>query len=316
MKYVSIFISFLLVTGLCEYASGTPIVGWGNNYSGQISGIPKCDYLQIDAGVNHGLGLCPDGSLVCWGDNHDNIVNDTPTGNDFSEISAGFVHNVAMKTDGSLSAWGANDYGQTNVPDITGIKKISAGMFHNLAIASDERIIGWGTNYYGVLDIPSGIGYRDVAAGGVLSAAINAAGVLELWGSVIRPDAFPVKNTDFVDIDAGMDHYVALREDGSVYAWSAMYQSINEDVPAGNNFMAVSAGFDWCVALRTDGSIVAWGEEYLGESFLSSNLDVPDGYNYSAIAAGGYHGYALVPEPASMLLLMLGGWAISRRKRT
>ena len=56
-------------------------------------------------------------------------------------------------------------------------------------------------------------------------------------------------------------------------------------------------------------TIVGWG---LGNSGLATP---PSGNDYTAIAGGGYHGLALVPEPATLSLLALGSLALVRRKR-
>lgn len=97
--------------------------------------------------------------------------------------------------------------------------------------------------------------------------------------------------TDFIQIDAGMYHTVALRADGSLVAWG---RNNNQqcNFPAGNNYVAVSAGDNHSMALKADGSIVAWGLNTDGQ------CDVPDSLNntYVAVTAGGSHSLALTDD--------------------
>ncbi len=95
--------------------------------------------------------------------------------------------------------------------------------------------------------------------------------------------------TEFAQIDAGMYHTVALRNDGSLVAWGRNnFQQCN--YPTGNDYIAVSAGDNHCLALKTDGTIVAWGNND------SLQCEVPPdslGYQYAMISAGGNHSLAL-----------------------
>jgi alpha-tubulin suppressor-like RCC1 family protein len=93
-----------------------------------------------------------------------------------------------------------------------------------------------------------------------------------------------------VGIAAGLLHNLALRDDGTVFAWG--YNDYGQrDVPCGvSNVVAIAAGFRHSVALKGDGRVVAWGA-----TCCASELSrVPEGLEeVVAIAAGDYHTLAL-----------------------
>ncbi len=91
-----------------------------------------------------------------------------------------------------------------------------------------------------------------------------------------------------VAIEAGDEHGLALRSDGTVVAWGD-----NEDgqsnVPANlSNVVAIAGGRVHSLALRADGTVVAWGSNAFGEASVPSGVS-----NIVAIAAGYHCSFAL-----------------------
>jgi len=111
------------------------------------------------------------------------------------------------------------------------------------------------------------------------------------WGSNTYNQTNVPIGTDFIQIDAGMYHTIALRSNGSLVAWG---RNNNQqcNFPAGNDYIAISAGDNHSLALKMDGTIVAWG---LNDSL---QCEVPDSLNYTyvAISAGGSHSIALTTD--------------------
>ena len=126
-------------------------------------------------------------------------------------ISAGFVsHAVALKNDGTVWAWGSNGYGQLgdgtttgrNIPvqvsDLTGVTAISAGDSHTVALKNDGTVWAWGLNNYCQL------------GDGTNTNRNTPVQVIGL-------------RTDGIAISAGGLHTVALKNNGTVWAWGLNY---------------------------------------------------------------------------------------------
>lgn len=106
------------------------------------------------------------------------------------------------------------------------------------------------------------------------------------WG----PQAFQTgtKLTNAIGISAGGGHALALKEDGTVFAWGSNVSG-QTNVPSSlNNVTAVAAGGAHSLALKEDGTVVAWGANDYGQCNVPSTLN-----DAIAIAAGGNLGLAL-----------------------
>jgi len=266
------------------------------------------------------------------------------------EISAGAYHTVALKEDGTVWTWGNNESGQlgdgteidkgepVQVKGIEGVKAIAAGGYHTVALKEDGTVWTWGENLYGQLgddtiDIcknepvqVKGIeGVKAIAAGERHTVALKEDGTVWSWGNnvfgqlghtdfVVRNNQ-PMMVVDLKDVKAiaaGEWHTVALKEDGSIWAWGD-----NEDGQLGDGrviatnkpvqaidieeVVAIASGNCFTVALKQDGTVWTWGLYFYYDPI--ENVDIAmtstqpvckEGIeDVKAIAAGSDHVVAL-----------------------
>jgi len=300
------------------------LLGWGSNHVHQLGygSVDKyntpgpvnsdTDWSVLSGGNDHTMAVKNDGTLWGWGDNrYGELGNGTVVGlpeptrigssSDWESVAAGSDYTLALKTDGSLWGWGRNDSGQLGDGTTTGKRvpkrigtdadwhSIHAGASHSSAIKDDGTLWGWGRNLY-------------VGAVGD--------GTTENRTSPVRIGS----DNDWSIVAPGYLHTVAIRTDGSLWAWGdngtgQLGDGTTEDryspVRIGNDtdWTAVSAGGDnnrgHSLALKSDGSLWAWG--YGGSGQLGD--DTGNGYHtpirigndtdWVAVTAFGYSSAAL-----------------------
>jgi alpha-tubulin suppressor-like RCC1 family protein len=176
-------------------------------------------------------------------------------------VEAGRLHSLGVRANGSLWAWGFNYHGQLGlavgdttdrqVPTQVGAPSnwvvVAAGDFHSLGICADGALWAWGYNYYGQLglamgdttnrQVPIQVGNRYdwvMAEGGAKhSLGLRADGSLWAWGynfsgqlglavgdTIDRQVPTEVgDHYDWVIVAAKADHSLGLRAGGSLWAW-------------------------------------------------------------------------------------------------
>ncbi|MBV8858902.1 MAG: S8 family serine peptidase [Acidobacteria bacterium] len=239
-------------------------------------------------------------------------VVETPAFNGVRALSAGGTlggsdaHTVALKNDGTVWAWGVGLFGQLGdgvttgaatvpvlAPDVTNVSAVSAGGTHTLALKADGTVWAWGSNQSGQV------------------------GVQEQFNTFrTRPVQLPGL-AGFVAVAAGGAHSLALKSDGTVWAWGsntsgqvgngtftqAVYAPVQ--VSGLSNVKAIAAGPNYSLAVKTDGTVWGWGSNASGSPPLASVLGLQNASststpvqlaglsNVNAVAAGGYHAVAL-----------------------
>ena len=129
-------------------------------------------------------------------------------------IAGGNTHSLALKKDGTVWGWGNNGYGQlgngvflpglsqyapVQAKGLTGIVDIAVGCCHSLALRSDGTVWAFGLNKDGQLGVGDTANYSTP----VPVHGPNNAGYL----------------TGVVNVEAGEDFSLAVRNDGTVWAW-------------------------------------------------------------------------------------------------
>jgi hypothetical protein len=254
------------------FRPGYPVIVWGRDDYGQISGIPDTnDFIAVAAGKRHCLAIRSDGLLAGWGyDTHGECS--VPPGNDYTAISAGIYHSIALKSNGEIVVWGYDNQNQiTDRPDGNDFVAITAGDYHSLAIKTDGTIVGWGGyNTYGECDAPApdtGTVYVDIAAGRYHSLALQSDGVVKAWGdnsqgqtSIYGGAAGKVHT----GVAAAAYYSFLMRDDDMLISWGGDdwiepgFPRYHYRQPDSNDFVAIAAGTDHIVALTCDGKAFDW----------------------------------------------------------
>lgn len=308
---------------------------WGDNRTGQLGDgsttsrstpgrVPGLSgIVAVAAGVLHTLALRADGTAWSWGHNRYGALGDgtfterlvpvmVASSSGLTAIAAGPYHSMALSGGGSVVAWGLNNHGQlgddTNasratpapVSGLTGVVSISTGRGDpretsgmSLAVRDDGTVWAWGD---------------------------NGSGQLGDGRSLFRSTPTPVVTlTDMVSVaaggfragvDLGGGHSVAVKRDGTVWAWghngfgqlgdgSSVARSTPARVPGLTGITAIAAGKFHTLALGNDRMIWAWGYNVSGQlgDGTSTNRSTPVRVSgigdVVAVAAGSYHSLAL-----------------------
>ncbi|NUQ71080.1 MAG: hypothetical protein HUU17_09695, partial [Chthonomonadales bacterium] len=218
-------------------------------------------------------------------------------------MAGGGYHVLAVGAGGAVVSCGYNAYGQlgdgstthrtspVNVTGITTAVSAAAGQHHSVARLSDGTVRCWG--YNGVGSLGDG-------------TYTNANTPVQVLTAALAP------LDDVVGVAAGGYFSLAVRSDGTVWAWgdntngqlgdgTTTSSNVAVQVSGITTAIAVAAGQYHSLALLSDGRVMAWG--YNGYSQLGDGtatdrltpvyvLDAPGGGHFpdvGAIAAGAWH---------------------------
>jgi hypothetical protein len=276
--------SLMLVPSQAQPANG-PLVSWGKDYDGEVSGTPAGTFSAVAAGGFHSVGILTNGTLVSWGDDTVGEVSGTPSGT-LSAVAAGYSHSVGLRTDGTLVSWGWSAFGLVSATPSGTFSAVAAGAFHSVGLRTDGTLVSWGDNLYGqVSGTPTGT-FSAVAARTFQSVGLRTDGTLVSWGDNGFGQVSDTPSGTFSAVAAGTSHSVGLRTDGTLVSWGDDSFGQVSGTPSGT-FSAVAAGTYHSVGLRTDGTLVSWGWDAFGQV-----SGTPTG-TFSAVAAGWYHNVAI-----------------------
>lgn len=301
------------------------VMSWGYNKFGQLgdgttedSGVPiqsagASGIKSIADGFAHSIALKSDGTVWSWGSDFYGQLGDGNTVNACSApvqaslagikaVAGGQYHTLALGPDGTVRACGYNCYGQlgtgntassslpVNIASLAGVKAITCGGGHSVALKSDGTVWAWGNNNCGQL----GNGTTNNRFSPFQVKGPGGNGFLAGVSAIAR----------------GNSHTVALKSDGTVWAWgfntfgdlgdgSTLQRNTPVQARGLTGVVAIASGYYHTLALRADGTVWAWGRNDYGQlgdgTTVQRNTPVQvkglDGV--IAIAGGSSHAVAL-----------------------
>ena len=197
-------------------------------------------------------------------------------------LAVGYSFAAMVAPDGTLWAWSTReiDLGVSpgSKPQRLGMesdwKSVTAGYHGLLALKNDGSLWAAGKNVEGLLG---------------LSSAIQEVTSLTQVGS----------DRDWKEVKAGVAHCLALKADGSLWAWGkngygqigiGKISTIEPPTRIGSetNWVAISPGSFTSYALREDGTIWEWGIDALDQN-IAMPVKISEEANWTEITAGEYH---------------------------
>jgi alpha-tubulin suppressor-like RCC1 family protein len=189
-------------------------------------------------------------------------------GSNVVQVAAGWAlrwgHGLEARADGTVWAWGDNQFGElgdgtttgrlapVQVTGLAGVTQVAASCAHSLALRSDGTVWAWGDNSAG-----------ELGRGTVTDHEVTPAPVSGLAG--------------VTKISAGCGFSLALRSDGTVWAWgldnvgqlgngSTASSAVPVKITALSQVTSIAAGLDSAVAIVAGGaSVWAWGGNDVGQ---------------------------------------------------
>jgi Regulator of chromosome condensation (RCC1) repeat len=271
-----------------RFATGRPIVVWGNNFYQQTNApLDLTNVVAISAGDYTSCALSVDGTVTAWGNNYYNQTNVPNSLTNVIAVAAGALHCIALKSDGTVVAWGDNSRFQTNVPkDLTNVIAIAAGGTYTLALKDNGTVVAWGDNNIGQTQVPTNlVNVVAISAGpgSTHSLALKADGTIIGWGNNAAGQATPPPGlTNVIAIASGGTHSLALKSDGKVVVWGRNVQAPLNPPVSLSNVVTIGSGAEHSFAIKADGTAISWGGY---NSYFETNI--PPLLNNLVMAEGG-----------------------------
>ncbi|HEU0085857.1 MAG TPA: immunoglobulin-like domain-containing protein [Candidatus Paceibacterota bacterium] len=291
---------------------------WGDNGSGQLGdntttsrSVPAqvlgpgavgflTDVVDIAASSHSGYAVKSDGTVWAWGNNGSGRLGDGTTTERRTPVQvvglggSGFLTDAiqvvadgepfnggaghVLKSDGTVWSWGANGYGQLadgtntakNTPVqavgpggtgfLTGITQIESSMFGGRALKSDGTVWAWGYNNAG-------------------QVGDNSTTNRNTPVQVKSPDGADFL-TDITAVQGGAYHSMAIKSDGTVWAWGQNNQGQLGDTTTTNRSTPVNVIDGTLINFSTVGGNLSY---YSSGTYTSPVVDMGSSVSLSTV---------------------------------
>ena len=205
------------------------------------------------------------------------------------DVTAGKSHTVIVTTNGTVYTTGNNSFGSLTGDDykrntfkvatnLSNIAYISAGEYHNMALSTKNEVYVWGYNVYGQLgtgntsninqpvkvdianakQVSSGKSHSSILTkeGKLYSTGLNSLGQL---GTTSKDNQVTFTLVDTIDevygIDTGNTYDMAIKNDGTVWAWGDYYHGTNAIRTKSNSRVPTQIGIQNFYLVENDISV-------------------------------------------------------------
>jgi len=297
-------------TGSLYIKSDSTLLQWGNNSSYKENITLPDGAISVSGGKEHFLALTSVGTVWAWGNNtYGQLGNGTFSDaqdpaqvtslTDIIGISAGEYHSMALKSDGTVWTWGLNGgrlgngtTGNRNTPvmviGLNDVVAIAGGGGHSLALKASGEVWGWGKNDLGQIKVdPTAYQHQDTDTR-ILPVRIEGLNYV-------------------ISISGGKNHSMAMKCDGTAYAWGdntygqcnvnshgrptfariadfkeVEYRGhpVTMSVPV-TDILDIAGGESHSLIIRSNGSVWALGNNENGQLGIGATEYVDDYYRYN-----------------------------------
>jgi alpha-tubulin suppressor-like RCC1 family protein len=270
---------------------------WGRNAEGQLGignkGVkrsptevidlgnpsnPLPDVVEISAGDTHSLFRLTNGKVRACGNNASGQIGDNSTTERTRPVEVTGLSNViaiqaatdfstALKSDGTLWCWGYNVDGQlgngltgnlavpTQVGGLNNVIGFSGGSQHQAVVTAGGDILTWGAN--GSYQLGNGTNISRLQSGPISPIPADTS----IRWKIVKSGGF---------------HTIALKTDGTVWAWgvntngqlgdgTTTNRSIPVQVKNLSQVVAIACGNEHSLAIKADGTVWCWGKNEYGQ---------------------------------------------------
>ncbi|PWG79209.1 hypothetical protein DDR33_18145 [Pararcticibacter amylolyticus] len=293
---------------------------WGSNFRGiLVDGTSNTSYVPklvanpawkaVAAGDDFTVFIKQDGTLWgvgnnSWTVNTYNSATDKfdilQLGNesDWAAVAVSWAHVLALKTNGELWTWGYN-YG--NLGDGTTAER--SQFANRRLVLYNVKKIAAGPSNNGTIPYS----YAISTAGNLFACGGNAKGQLG-DGSTSRRLSWVLagNDNDWVDIQAGQETGIGLKQNGTVFAWgnnlsgnlgdgTTTNRLSPQQVPSLANITQISSHGSTAFAIQNNGKLWVWGSNGSGQAGVTSltkiltPTEVMPGSTWASVSSSSYY---------------------------